>query len=107
MRISLEELLERRHLERAELMTWIERRWVLPAREGETFVFDEIDVARAELIRDMRRDLMVDEETLPLLLSLIDQIHALRAELGQLFDAVCAQPDPVRREILARLKREP
>ena len=65
-------------VDRLELRSWVERGWVVASREGETELhFSEIDVARVELICDLRHDMMVDEETLPLVLSLLDQVYAL------------------------------
>ena len=45
--ISLEDLL-RRHaaLDRHELVTWVENRWVLPERRDKTWIFHDVDVAR-------------------------------------------------------------
>ena len=86
-----------------ELTFWVENRWIVPIRRGGTDWFAEIDLARVRLIREMRHDLAIDEEAVPLMLSLLDQVYALRRDLRQLCDAVEAQPDEVRRDIAARL----
>jgi chaperone modulatory protein CbpM len=44
-------------LTQIELVTWVERGWVLPDDAGSGFVFREIDVARVRLIRDLRQDM--------------------------------------------------
>ena len=67
-------------------------------------VFSELDVARLGLICDLRHDLAVEEETLPLVLSLLDQVYTLRRQLGALTDAVQQQPPEVRRAILDLLR---
>lgn len=69
-------------LPEAELTTWIARGWIRPERDREGgFMFAEIDVARVRLVHDFRRDLAIEEETMPVVLSLIDQIHDLRRAL--------------------------
>ena len=50
--------------------------------------FSEADMARAALIRDLEDKLGFDEEQVPVLLNLIDQIHGLRAELKTMLDAL-------------------
>lgn len=93
-------------VERIELVTWIELGWIEPAEEtAEEPVLSELDVARAALICDLRHDLDVEEETVPLILSLLDQVYMLRRRLNVLTDAVLEQPDEVRRSILEMVKR--
>jgi chaperone modulatory protein CbpM len=88
-------------VERVEVQTWIEHGWVAPSeRAGEEPVFSDLDVARAVLICDLRHDLDVEEETMPLVLSLLDQVYALRRRLNVLSDALLEQPEEVRRSIL-------
>jgi len=59
------------------------RRWVgeglLRPEQGD--VFAEIDVERVRLILDLRDTLDVNEEALPVVLGLLDQIYALRRQL--------------------------
>jgi chaperone modulatory protein CbpM len=86
-------------LERHELSRWIENRWVLPERHSETWVFHEVDVARVELILDIRRDFLVDDEAMPLVLSLLDQVYGLRRQMRRLCDAVACQSPEVQQAI--------
>ena len=102
--IPLAALLERvGGLEEAELMRWIEQRWVRaePAQDG--YRFHEVDVARVRLILEIHRDFAVDEETMPVVLSLLDQVYRLRRQLGALSRAVAAQPADARDRILGAL----
>ena len=93
-------------VERRELRVWIESGWVRPARgEAGGEVFTEADCARVRLIQELRRDLQVHDEALPLVLSLLDQVYGLRRELRRLVSAIQAEPEPVRRSIVARLQR--
>lgn len=86
-----------------ELHRWIEQGWVMPSRRGSVYVYREIDVARVRLIVDMRRDLSVGEDTLPLVLSLMDQVYGLRRQLKRIAEAIDTEPDEVRRRIADRL----
>jgi chaperone modulatory protein CbpM len=98
--IEFDEILIRyRSLERRELLRWVEERWVLPEQRAETWVFHEVDVARIELIIEIRRDFAVDDEAMPLVLSLLDQVYSLRRQMRRLCDAVAAQPEEIRTAI--------
>ena len=98
--IGFDEVLVRcRGLERRELLRWVEERWVLPEQRAETWVFHEVDVARVELIIEIRRDFAVDDEAMPLVLSLLDQVYSLRRQMRRLVDAVAAQPEDVQTAI--------
>ena len=100
--IAFEELLDRLvGLDRRELARWVENRWVLPERRGETWMFHEVDVARVELILEIRHEFAIDDEALPLVLGLLDQIYGLRRQLRRLCDALAAQPP----EVQATIKR--
>ena len=94
-------------LTREDLERWIAHEWVRPERtpqraagDTQTYVFREIDVARVRLIRELRDDLHVNEEALPVVLSLLDQLYDHRRRLRELGDALAATaPEAVRREI--------
>ncbi len=86
-----------------ELTSWVERGWVRPEGDGETLEFREIDVARVRLIRDLRHEMAVGEDAVGLMLPLLDQVYALRAEMRRLALAIGQQPEAVRRAIWDRL----
>ena len=91
--IGFDEVLIRyRSLERRELVRWVEERWVLPERRAETWVFHEVDVA-------------LDDEAMPLVLSLLDQVYALRRQMRRLCDAVAAQPEDIQAAIRQALPK--
>jgi len=83
-------------LDAAELTRWVENRWILPEQEGEGFVFREVDVARVELILDIRRDYAVDDDSMALVLGLLDQVYSLRRQMRRLCDALEGQPPEVK-----------
>jgi chaperone modulatory protein CbpM len=104
--IGLDTLIKRfSGLDRIELMRWIENRWVLPERRGDAWVFHEVDVARVELIIEIRREWALDDEVMPLVLGLLDQVYDLRRQLRRLCDAIEAQPPEIRTAIGHRLPR--
>lgn len=95
-------------LEVVEVTRWIEQRWVQPdaAADG-ALEFHEIDLARVRLIHELRTDLAVADDSIPLVLSLIDQIHDLRCRLRLVLRAVDRQPPEVQSAVLAALDQEP
>jgi chaperone modulatory protein CbpM len=90
-------------LDRIELLRWVENRWVLPERRGGSWFFHEVDIARVELILEIRREFALDEEAMPLVLGLLDQVYDLRRKLRWLCDAIEAQPAEIRDAIERRL----
>jgi chaperone modulatory protein CbpM len=66
------------------LRRWIAEGHVRPDRAGDDLVFTEIDVARVRLILDLRDVMRVNEEALPVVLSLLDEMYALRRRMRAL-----------------------
>ena len=86
-----------------ELTHWVELGWVMPDTEDTVLVFREIDVARVRLIHDLRHDMDIGEDAIPLVLSLLDQIYELRAQLKAVSRAVRSLPEPMQQRVLAAL----
>ena len=59
------------------ILQFIEKKWLIPA-DLEALELDDEDLARAKLIRELQRDLGVNDESIPIILHLLDQIHVLR-----------------------------
>lgn len=93
-------------LQAEELRRWIAERWVRPESEPTGYVFHEVDVARVRLIRELRYELAIDEEALPVVLGLLDQVYALRRRLARLQAALDEQPPELRAALRARLGEE-
>jgi len=91
---------------RIRLQTWVSRGWVLPAITTEGTSYTEIDIARCDLIRELRDDLEIDHDAVEIVLSLLDQVYGLRRELRAVMGAVKVQPDEVRVRILDALSDE-
>lgn len=90
-------------LEAEVLRRWLDHGWLVPGYEDERPVFDEADVARAHLICDLLYEIEVGEESMPVILSLIDQLHEARRLLKALSMAVDKLPDDARRLVAAEL----
>ena len=96
MLVSFEKVVSEIEMDEAELAAWIKQGWVLPVEEKGRFLFDEADVARVRLIAELRRDLGVNDEAVPVVLRLLDQVYALRKALGDLNGAIQALPEDFR-----------
>ncbi len=78
-------------LSEAMLRHWLEQDWVRPRRDAGELDFEEIDVARVRLILELQMELEVEEPTLPLVLSLLDQLYATRQQLRRVLESVRAR----------------
>ena len=101
------EFLVAARIEETVLTAWVEAGWLIPGREQQEHDFSETDLARARLIRDLQHDMGVNEEAVPIILDLIDQVHGLRQMLREVATAVCAQPEDMREQIAAEMKQTP
>jgi len=90
-----------------QLRVWVSQEWVRPARSGATMVYNEADIARIQLLHLLGNQLGVGNEAIPIILSLIDQVHDLRGQMQIISRVVESQPDDVRAEILQRLRERP
>jgi len=91
-------------LEADALHRWIDLGWVLPQGEGEALRFEPSDVARVRLICELHYELRIEEDSMSVVLSLMDQLYGARYRLKALLSAVAAQPEDVRARIAALLK---
>ena len=89
-------------LEERRLRLWIAQDWVRPVHRGGELMFEDIDLARLHLILDLQDSLEVGEAAVPVVLSLLDQLHATRRQMRRLLDAMDAG---TAEEILRRLER--
>jgi chaperone modulatory protein CbpM len=86
-------------LERTVLLHWIEEGVVAPHKDDEGYLFDQADQARVALAFDLHYRMGLDHASLPIILSVIDQLHEARHHLRTLARAVAEQPDEVRLQI--------
>ncbi len=92
-------------LEAAALHRWIELGWVIPVHENEELQFDPSDVARVHLICELHYDLCIEEDSMSVVLSLMDQLYATRRTLAALVSAVAEQPEDVQARITDLINR--
>ena len=58
-------------LKQQDLERWISNAWVRPDKSASGYAFREIDVARARLILEMRDEMQISEDALPVVLLLL------------------------------------
>ena len=104
MTMRTREFLLAARLDAAALDTWVEAGWLIPRRDADAADFTDADLARARLIRDLQHDMGVNEEAIPIILDLLDQVHGLRRMLRGVASAVCTQPDETRQRIVTEVR---
>src|ERR1700704_3427735 len=74
------------------LNAWLEAGWLAPPHNDDDYGthYSEIDLARAHLIEDLK-SLGINDEGVPVILDLVDQLHGLRRVLRDLLSTVKAQ----------------
>jgi chaperone modulatory protein CbpM len=65
-------------LDAQALDSWIDAGWLRPGGNRSGPEFSDIDLARAQLIADLRNDFGVNDEAVPIVLDLMDQVYSLR-----------------------------
>jgi chaperone modulatory protein CbpM len=68
-------------LDKEEIGGWIAKEWVTPTLGN---ALDEEDIARLQLIHQLLYDFGSNEEAIPLILHLVDQLYYLRNQLRYL-----------------------
>jgi len=102
---TLDELLRIHHrLTTVHVERWVARGLRRPAADGQNWVFEPGDVARARLLADLTDDLGFDDEAVETVVDLLDQVHTLRRQLHQLGMAIGRQPTETREAIAVALK---
>jgi chaperone modulatory protein CbpM len=74
------EFVQQARIDVRELDEWVAAKWLLPDQVDTDRHYSDADLARAHLIGDLR-DLGVNDEAIPIILDLVDQIHGLRRVL--------------------------
>lgn len=103
MAARFDEVLVTLEIGASELHAWIEQNWVLPVEEDGDYLFDETDVARVKLIAELRNDLGVNEDAIPVVLRLLDQVYSLRRALSDLNEAIQELPESAQHQLREHL----
>ncbi len=93
-------------LTRTRLTTYVKHAFLCPSQTEKGAVFSAADLARAELICDLDEQFGLQDEALGVVLSLIDQLHGVRAELRRVMAAIEELPPAEQKKILATLKQD-
>ncbi len=88
-----------------QLDLWVCEHWVRPAISGKDLAFNDADIARVHLLHTLNNELEVGDEAIPIILSLIDQLHEMRAQMHTISGAIDAQPKEVRFHILEQARK--
>lgn len=94
-----------RHIERSVLEDYIAREWVRPHRKEEIWYFEEIDIARLELICHLTQDIEINDQGMDITLSLLDQLYEMRVRMKHITHAITQQPPQVQSKIMNIIKQ--
>lgn len=86
------EFLVRARVDSDRIDLWVAAGWLAPGGASGNWTFSEIDLARTRLIQDLVGDFGVNDEGVPIILALVDQLHGVRRALGNLLTQINAQP---------------
>ncbi|MGM0741711.1 MAG: MerR family transcriptional regulator [Pseudomonadota bacterium] len=84
-----------------DLRFWVRQGWLCPAESETGPLFDELDIARVRLLCDLRKEMSLPNDAVPVVLNLIDHLHQTRRELRALTRAIEEQPEDVRHAIVS------
>jgi chaperone modulatory protein CbpM len=100
---TIQQVVAEMEVSEGEVTRWIEQSWILPVEEDGEVLFDDVDRARIKLIVELRRDLEVNEEAIPVVLRLLDQVYGLRRTLDELRQGIMGLSEAARSELEAKL----
>lgn len=92
-------------LSRADLDRWIHDALVEARQDAGSASLTDTQFARVRLICTLRYDMDIEEETLPVVLDLLDQLHETRQRLYSMCQAVLAQDENVKTAVLEMLSQ--
>jgi len=98
---TLEEVLESLDvpIDRATVERYIAHEWLRPVAHKAGWYFEEIDIARIELVYHLTQDIQVNDHGMDVVLSLLDQLYGIRAHAQKLNQAITQQSPQVQAEI--------
>lgn len=85
LKLKLREACSHAGLEQEILIEFIERQWISPVSGTSLdWEFDEEDLARIQLIRELKEVFGVNNESVPIILHLLDQLYHLRSKISKI-----------------------
>jgi len=79
--LSVAEVSEITGIESTTVLAFIQREWIRPVTRDE---IDHEDIARIHLITELRGNLGANDEAIPIILHLLDQLYHLRHQLEKI-----------------------
>ncbi|MBW3097923.1 hypothetical protein [Pseudohoeflea coraliihabitans] len=92
-------------LTRLRLVSYVEADIVRPLATESGPAYRPVDVARLELLSELTEEFELADDTLAIIVSLLDQLHDARADLRTLADAIAREPLEVRARLGQALVR--
>jgi len=74
VRRKIEEVAELCAIPTEQILIFIQQEWIEPA-DLELLLLDDEDVARIHLIHELKKDFNANDEVIPLILHLVDQLN--------------------------------
>lgn len=91
-----------------DLERWVSNEWVRADGEAGQYRFHDIDVARVRLIMELRDTMQINDDALPVVLRLLDQLYELRRRMRRLGAALDETvTDDIRHDLARRLNKTP
>lgn len=87
------------------LLTFIRARIVRPVQSESGHLYHETDLARLQLLCDLTDSYELPDDSLSMVMSLIDQLNTMRGDMRALIQAVASEPDEVRSRIHTVVRR--
>jgi chaperone modulatory protein CbpM len=92
-------------LDDAALADLLQHGWLRPRGDEGPRRYSDIDMARAQLIADLRERMQVNDDGIDVILDLVDQLHGLHRMSRSFGAATRLQPAQVRRKLRADARR--
>ncbi|MBT4880733.1 MAG: MerR family transcriptional regulator [Alphaproteobacteria bacterium] len=92
-------------LEDTTLRRWVKEEWIIPQEDPEGPFFTDVDLARIQLISELKRDFQVNDESVPLILSLLDQLYTKQAALEKITEVLQELPEETRNRLGKELEK--
>ena len=86
-------------LTRIQLVSFVEAEIIVPVMTEGGPTYRKIDIMRMELLCELSEQFDLQEDALGMVMSLVDQLHGVRAELRAVLDAVETEQPDVRSRI--------
>lgn len=97
-----QEFLSQAGLDPDTLDAWLAAGWLLPRVTVDGRRFSLLDLARAHLILDLR-EIGLNDDAMPVVLDLVDQVYGLRRILRDLLGGVSQEPPATYHRVVAGL----